>query len=76
MLATGPNQVWSWDITKLKGPNKGQFFNLYVVLDIFSRAVVGWMQAEHENAVLAARLIAETCKRHGIRPGTLTIHAD
>jgi putative transposase len=76
LLATGPNQVWSWDITKLKGPNKGQFFNLYVILDIFSRAVVGWMLAEHENAALAARLIAETCKRHGIRPGTLTIHAD
>ncbi|SEH62637.1 Integrase core domain-containing protein [Magnetospirillum fulvum] len=68
--------MWSWDITKLKGPNKGQFFNLYVILDIFSRAVVGWLLAEHENAALAARLIAETCKRHGIRSGTLTIHAD
>lgn len=76
LLATGPNQVWSWDITKLKGPNKGQFFNLYVIIDIFSRAVVGWLLAERENAALAARLISETCKRHGIPPGTLTIHAD
>ena len=63
-------------LPKLKGPNKGQFFNLYVILDIFSRAIVGWLLAEHENAALAARLIAETCKRHHIRPGTLTIHAD
>jgi putative transposase len=55
LLATGPNQVWSWDITKLKGPNKGQFFNLYVILDIFSRAVVGWLLAERENAAPTAR---------------------
>lgn len=76
LLATGPNQVWSWDITKLKGPAKGQLFNLYVIIDIFSRAIVGWLLAERENAGLAARLIAETCKRHNIAPGTLTIHAD
>jgi putative transposase len=76
LLATGPNQVWSWDITKLKGPIKGQFFNLYVILDIFSRCVVGWMLSERENALLAARLIEQTCAKHGIRPGSLTIHAD
>lgn len=76
LLATGPNQVWSWDITKLKGPIKGQFFNLYVILDIFSRCVVGWMLSEHENAGLAARLIQQTYAKHGIRPGSLTLHAD
>jgi len=76
LLATGPNQVWSWDITKLKGPVKGQFFNLYVILDIFSRCVVGWMLSERENALLAARLIEQTCAKHSIRPGALTIHAD
>ncbi len=76
LLATGPNQVWSWDITKLKGPIKGQFFNLYVILDIFSRCVVGWLLSERENALLAARLIDQTCAKHGIRPGSLTIHAD
>lgn len=76
LLATGPNQVWSWDITKLKGPVKGQFFNLYVILDIFSRCVVGWMLSERENALLAARLIQQTCAKHNIRRGSLTIHAD
>lgn len=76
LLATGPNQVWSWDITKLKGAIKGQFFNLYVILDIFSRCVVGWMLSERENALLAARLIEQTCAKYGIRPGSLTIHAD
>jgi len=76
LLATGPNQVWSWDITKLKGPIKGQFFNLYVILDIFSRCVVGWMLSERENALLAARLIEQTCAKYDIRPGSLTIHAD
>ena len=76
LLATGPNQVWSWDITKLKGPVKGQFFNLYVILDIFSRCIVGWMLSERENALLAARLIEQTCAKHNIRPGSLTIHAD
>lgn len=76
LLATGPNQVWSWDITKIKGPVKGQFFNLYVILDIFSRCIVGWMLAERENALLAARLIEQTCAKHNIRPGSLTIHAD
>jgi putative transposase len=76
LLATGPNQVWSWDITKLLGPAKWTYFHLYVILDIFSRYVVGWMVAPRETAELAKRLIAETCARQGIDPGTLTIHAD
>ena len=76
LLATGPNQVWSWDITKLKGPAKWSYFQLYVIIDIFSRCVVGWMLADRESAHLAGKLIAETCKRHGIEPGTLTLHAD
>jgi len=76
LLATGPNQVWSWDITKLKGPAKWSSFQLYVIIDIFSRCVVGWMLADRESATLAKKLIAETCRRHGITPGTLTLHAD
>ena len=76
LLATGPNQVWSWDITKLLGPAKWTYFHLYVILDIFSRYVVGWMVAPRETAELAKRLIAETCAKQGIVPGTLTIHAD
>lgn len=76
LLATGPNEVWSWDITKLKGPVKGQFFNLYVILDIFSRCIVGWMLSERENAGLAARLIEQTYAKHAIHPGSLTLHAD
>lgn len=76
LLATGPNQVWSWDITKLKGPAKWTCFHLYVILDIFSRCVVGWMIALRESAELAEQLIAETVARHAIEPGTLTLHAD
>lgn len=76
LLATGPNQVWSWDITKLKGPKKWTYFHLYVILDIFSRNVVGWMIAPRESAALAERLIAETIAKEGIAPGQLTIHAD
>jgi putative transposase len=76
LLATGPNQVWSWDITKLLGPVKWTYFYLYVILDIFSRYVVGWMVAPHENAELAKRLIAETCRKQNIAPDQLTIHAD
>jgi putative transposase len=76
LLATGPNQVWSWDITKLLGPVKWTYFYLYVVLDIFSRYVVGWMVADRENAAHAGRLIAETCAKYGIDPGTLTLHQD
>ena len=76
LLATGPNQVWTWDITKLLGPAKWTYFHLYVILDIFSRYVVGWMVAPRETAELAKRLIADTCQKQGIIAGTLTIHAD
>jgi len=63
LLATAPNQVWSWDITKLLGPVKWTYFYLYVILDIFSRYVVGWMIAPNESSALAKRLIAETCEK-------------
>jgi putative transposase len=76
LLATGPNQVWTWDITKLLGPAKWTYFHLYVILDIFSRNVVGWMVAGRETAELAKRLIAATCEKQAIAAGTLTIHAD
>jgi putative transposase len=76
LLATSPNQVWSWDITKLLGPVKWTYFYLYVILDIFSRYVVGSMVAERESAELAKRFIAETCRKQNIAPDQLTIHAD
>ncbi len=76
LLATGPNQLWSWDITKLLGPAKWTYFYLYVILDVFSRYVVGWMVADGESAELAKRLIADSCAKQGIEPGQLTIHAD
>ena len=76
LLATAPNQVWSWDITKLLGPVKWTYFHLYVILDIFSRYVTGWMLAPRESATLAQRLIAETCAKQGIGPGQLFLHAD
>jgi len=76
LLAEAPNEVWSWDITKLRGPAKWTYFYLYVILDIFSRYVVGWMVAHRESAVLAKRLIAETCSKQRIMPEQLTIHAD
>jgi putative transposase len=76
LVATRPNQVWSWDITKLKGPAKWTYFYLYVLLDIFSRYVVGWMVAESESAELSRRLIEESCLKQGIPEGQLTIHAD
>jgi putative transposase len=76
LLATGPNQVWSWDITKLLGPVKWSYFYLYVILDIFSRYVVGWMVAPCESAALAEQLIGETCTKQNIQKGQLTIHAD
>lgn len=76
LLATKPDEVWSWDITKLRGPEKWVYYCLYVVLDIFSRYVVGWMVAATENADLATHLIAETCRKEGIREDQLTIHAD
>jgi putative transposase len=76
LLATSPNQVWSWDITKLKGPVKWSYFYLYVILDIFSRMVVGWMVAERERSDLASELIEESCLRQDVRPEQLTLHAD
>jgi putative transposase len=76
LLATGPNQVWSWDITMLPGPGKGARFHLYVILDIFSRYVVGWLLAERECAHLATRLIRESCDKQQVRPEQLTIHSD
>ena len=76
LLATDPNQVWSWDITKLKGPSKWTCFHLYVILDIFSRYVVGWMIAPQESAELAKQLIADTVAKQAITAGTLTLHAD
>lgn len=76
LLALGPNQVWSWDITRLMGPRKWSYFYLYVILDIFSRYAVGWMVASCEAASLAQRLIKETCDKQLIEPGQLTIHAD
>ena len=68
--------MWSWDITKLLGPAKWTYFYLYVLLDVFSRYVTGWMVAYRESAELAKRLIAESCKKQRIRPGQLTLHAD
>jgi len=76
LLATAPNQVWSWDITKLLGPAKWTYFYLYVILDIFSRYVVGWMITPAESAALAEKLIKETCAKQNIEKGHLTIHAD
>jgi len=76
LLATAPNQLWSWDITKLKGPAPWVYYYVYVILDVFSRSVVGWMVAHRESAALAKRLIADTCQRQGILPGQLTLHAD
>ncbi len=76
LLARRPNELWSWDITKLLGPAKWTYFYLYVMLDVFSRYVVGWMVAHQESATLAERFIHETCARQGIGREQLTIHAD
>jgi len=76
LLATGSNMVWSWDITKLKGPEKCSCYHLYVIMDIFSRKTVGWMIAGRESATLASRLIDETCQREEISRDQLIIHAD
>jgi len=76
LLATAPNQVWSWDITKLKGAVKWTYFYLYVILDIFSRYVVGWMVAYREQDALAKRLIEQSCIKQNIEPGQLIVHAD
>jgi putative transposase len=76
LLATEPNQVWSWDITKLKGPEKWTYYYLYVILDIYSRHAVGWLVATRENAELAKILISETCTRQEIDRAQLSIHSD
>jgi len=76
LLATEPRELWSWDITKLRGPAKWTWFYLYVILDVFSRYVPGWMVAPRESAVLAERLIADTVAKEGIEPGQLVLHAD
>lgn len=76
LLATGPNQLYSWDITKLKGPVPWSYYYLYVIIDVFSRYVVGWLLAEEESAQLAEQLIAQTCAKQGIEPGQLTLHSD
>ena len=76
LVARGPLAVWSWDITKLKGPRRGEYFDLYVVLDIFSRYVVAWCVAPWESGELAKELIADAVARHRVAPGQLTVHAD
>jgi putative transposase len=76
LLATGPNEVWSWDITRLRGPARGTYFYLYVLLDIYSRYVPGWLVATRENAELAEAFLDETLTKQGIGPGRLTVHAD
>ncbi|MET7931841.1 IS3 family transposase [Streptomyces sp. NPDC005349] len=76
LVAGGPNRVWSWDITKLKGPVKGVYYCLYTIIDIFSRYTVGWMIAAHENKDLAERFLSETIAKYSIQPGQLTIHSD
>lgn len=76
LLAEKPNQLWSWDITKLKGPRKWHYFHLYVIMDVYSRFIVGWMVAHRETAVLAERLIETSVCRQAIPRGQLTLHAD
>ena len=76
LLATRPNELWSWDITKLKGPTKWTYYYLYKIMDVYSRCVVGWMVAHRESAELAEGLISETILKQEIKPGQLTIHAD
>ena len=76
IVARAPNEVWSWDITRLLGPEKWQYFYLYVILDIFSRYVTGWMVADRETAGLGGRLIEETCLKQGVQPRVLTLHSD
>jgi putative transposase len=76
LIATAPNQVWSWDITKLQGPQRGTFYQLYVIIDIFSRYVVGWTVAATETGELAKQFIDDTLVHHSIEPGQLALHAD
>ena len=76
LIARRPNQVWSWDITKLQGPERGVYYELFVIIDIFSRYVVGWMVSPAETGELAEAFIADTLATHGIEPGQLSLHAD
>ncbi|MFN7621777.1 MAG: DDE-type integrase/transposase/recombinase, partial [Acidobacteriota bacterium] len=76
LVATGPNQLWSWDITRLMGPSKGVYYQLYVLIDVYSRYITGWMIADRESADLATRFIEESCTKQRINPGQLTVHAD
>jgi putative transposase len=76
LLATGPNQVWSWDITKIKGPKSWIFYDLYVVIDIFSRCIVAWCITEYESGEQARALIGTACAREGITRAQLTVHSD
>jgi putative transposase len=76
LVANGPNQLWSWDITKLHGPEKWQYFYLYTIVDVYSRFVPGWMVARQESAELAEQLVLQSCPRQGITPNQLTLHAD
>ena len=76
LLAERPNELWSWDITKLLGPKKWSYFHLYVILDVFSRYVVGWTVQHRESAAVAEQMIAQAVQQQGIEQGQLTIHAD
>ena len=76
LVATAPNQVWTWDITKLPGPTKGTYFSLYVILDLFSRYIVGWQVATRESAAVYQELVEACCKDQGVVPEQLTIHSD
>ena len=76
LLARGPNQLWSWDITRLRGPHKLEYYHLYVMLDVYSRYVVGWILAHRESSELAKHLIESSCVSQGVVPGKLVIHSD
>jgi len=76
LLATKPNELWSWDITRLRGPNKLEYYQLYVIIDVYSRYTVGWLIAHVESSKLAKHLIGESCKEQGVSPEQLTIHSD
>jgi putative transposase len=76
LVATAPNQVWTWDITKLPGPTKGTYFSLYVILDLFSRYIVGWQVATRESAAVYQELVEACCKDQSVVPEQLTIHSD
>ena len=76
LMATGPSQVWSWDITRLLGPQKWSYFYLYLILDIFSRCAVGWIMRTRESSALAGRLIQQSCLKHGVQPQILTLYSD